>query len=335
MNFVLAVGCDSLLEVATIAHTSKGRAVVSAFGTDLPRGVARLGAQVDLMGLTAAVVNWAPTKITGDGVVIDVLDRAALALYPVWLPGAEWIEGPGGLGVAAVRSLAHDLAAATSHHGPFLADLAERAVRGCATGVRFPDPVRIAGLARIIASTSPAAEMVLLVDVPADWSGPDRDHLITQCQRLSAMGGFGVWLRDVASGSASDTTPVPRRPETPYFPPGAGAPHHLSLVEVALERALCRHAWAAGRQWNQTYRIHTLANPVRPDLLWAQERLIVEIDGPEHLEPAHFAADRRRDVDLQLAGYAVLRFTNAEIEHDVAAVVSRIERFVQSRRSAA
>jgi very-short-patch-repair endonuclease len=31
----------------------------------------------------------------------------------------------------------------------------------------------------------------------------------------------------------------------------------------------------------------------------------------------------------------VLRFTNAEIQHDVAAVVSRIERFVQSRRSAA
>ena len=33
------------------------------------------------------------------------LDRAALDLFPAWLPGAEWIEGPGGLGVAAVRSL--------------------------------------------------------------------------------------------------------------------------------------------------------------------------------------------------------------------------------------
>jgi very-short-patch-repair endonuclease len=303
---------------------------------DLPRGVVRRGAQIDLTSLNAAIVSWAPTKITGDGVVIDVLDRAALALYPVWLPGAEWIEGPGGLGVAAVRSLAHDLAAATSHHGPFLADLAERALRGCATGVRFPDPVRIAGLARVIASTSPAAEMVLVVNVPADWSASDRADLLTQCQRLSALGGFNVWLRDGAANPEAVTTVTSPDLETPpCYPPSAGAPHPASLVEVALENALCRKAWAAGRQWNQTYRVHPLANPVRPDLLWPEDRLIVEIDGPEHLEPAHFAADRRRDVDLQLAGYAVLRFTNAEIQHDVAAVVSRIERFVQSRRSAA
>ena len=123
--------------------------------------------------------------------------------------------------------------------------------------------------------------------------------------------------------------------DAPYFAPLAGSPHHASQIELTLENALCRQAWAAARQWNQTYRVHTLANPVRPDLLWAEERLIVEIDGPEHLDPVHFAADRRRDVDLQLAGYAVLRFTNADVEHDVGAVVSRIERFVNSRRLAA
>jgi very-short-patch-repair endonuclease len=308
---------------------------VSGFGRDLPGGVVRLAGPIDPTDLAEAVVTWAPAKITGWETVVDLLDRAALDLFPAWLPGAEWIEGPGGLGVVAVRSLAHELAAATSHHGPFLADLAERALRGCATGARFPDPVRIAGLARVIASTSPAGEMVLLVDAPTDWAEPDRDDLMAQCQRLSAAGGFRVWLRDVARAPDSGTTALPRRPAAPYFPPSAGAPHHSSLVEVALENALCRHAWSAGRQWNQTYRIHTLANPVRPDLLWVEERLIVEIDGPEHLEPAHFAADRRRDVDLQLAGYAVLRFTNAEVEHDVGAVVSRIGRFVQSRRTAA
>ena len=145
------------------------------------------------------------------------------------------------------------------------------------------------------------------------------------------LGVEGVATIEVGARRRSRTPAA----QAPYFPPLAGSPHHLSRVELTLENALCRQAWAASRQWNQTYRVHTLANPVRPDLLWVEEHLIVEIDGPEHLDPEHFAADRRRDVDLQLAGYAVLRFTNAEVEHDVGAVVSRIQRFVSSRRRAA
>ena len=52
--------------------------------------------------------------------------------------------------------------------------------------------------------------------------------------------------------------------------------------------------------------------------------MFVEIDGPEHCRPARFEADRQRDVQLQLDGYAVLRFTNARINHDVGAVVHQI-----------
>src|SRR5689334_12015618 len=55
---------------------------------------------------------------------LDALDRAAVALFPRWLPGAEYFDGTSNLTVAAVRALATDVAARSDHFGPFLADLA-------------------------------------------------------------------------------------------------------------------------------------------------------------------------------------------------------------------
>ncbi|TDO38036.1 very-short-patch-repair endonuclease [Paractinoplanes brasiliensis] len=120
--------------------------------------------------------------------------------------------------------------------------------------------------------------------------------------------------------------------------PGAGSgadrgrPHPASAAEAALEAALAVEPWAAGRRWNQDYRTNELTPPVRLDLLWPQERCVVEIDGPEHCHPVRFEADRRRDVQLQLDGYAVLRFTNARITHDLGAVVHQIGTYVRARR---
>ena len=61
---------------------------------------------------------------------------------------------------------------------------------------------------------------------------------------------------------------------------------------------------------------------------------MVEVDGPDHCSAMKFEADRRRDVHLQLEGFAVLRFTNYQVLDDVATVLSQIERFIQSRRAA-
>ncbi len=46
------------------------------------------------------------------------------------------------------------------------------------------------------------------------------------------------------------------------------------------------------------------------DALWAQQRLVVELDGAAvHLTPRAFEEDRARDVALQVAGLRVARFT--------------------------
>ena len=63
----------------------------------------------------------------------------------------------------------------------------------------------------------------------------------------------------------------------------------------------------------------------RPDMLWREARLIVELDGRNaHSTPAQLAADARRQAELETMGYAVLRFTWAEVEFEperVAAIV--------------
>jgi hypothetical protein len=49
--------------------------------------------------------------------------------------------------------------------------------------------------------------------------------------------------------------------------------------------------------------------------------------------PTAFAADRRRDVELSLAGYLVLRFTWRDVIHDAPRVVAAVAQVVMSRAS--
>lgn len=112
-----------------------------------------------------------------------------------------------------------------------------------------------------------------------------------------------------------------------------GRPRADSPAELKLESVLSGQTWATGRVWNATYQPEPLAPTYRLDLWWAAECCVVEIDGPEHHNAVHYAADRRRDVRLQLAGNAVLRFTNDQVLTDVRTVVSQIERYIRSRRA--
>ncbi|GAA0389137.1 hypothetical protein GCM10009530_45290 [Microbispora corallina] len=117
------------------------------------------------------------------------------------------------------------------------------------------------------------------------------------------------------------------------YPAVIGFPHPASRAEKSLEAALAALPWAAGRAWNQLHRASPILPAVRVDLMWRAERCAVEIDGPEHRRPPVFEADRRRDVRLQLDGYAVLRFTNDQIMTEMDIVLRQLERFLHQRRS--
>jgi hypothetical protein len=62
------------------------------------------------------------------------------------------------------------------------------------------------------------------------------------------------------------------------------------------------------------------------DVIWEQWKVIVEVDGAQHLEPLQYWDDMARDDDLQLDGYTVLRFPGWLVRHDPECVARRILR---------
>ncbi|HEU0237900.1 MAG TPA: DUF559 domain-containing protein [Micromonosporaceae bacterium] len=288
---------------------------------------------------------------------LDAIEGAALDLFPAWLPDVEGIRSPAGAGVEAVRAAAMREAPATGQFGPFLADLAEQAVRHSRMNSgRFSPEVRAVGLAKVVARAYGRPAAALLVVLPTDLTGDAEQALVAGCEWLADRGGFGVWLtgaelstvdristrrvrlpepfaRIVGAAGAAGPSVAPEVSVLRY-PPVAGRPHPASQCELAVERALAGLPWAVGRAWNQTHYPRPLEAPVRLDLLWEAEKCVIEIDGPEHLEPLRYEADRRRDRLLQRNGYVVVRFTNGEVARDLMAVICQIEEFIIARRRA-
>jgi very-short-patch-repair endonuclease len=65
------------------------------------------------------------------------------------------------------------------------------------------------------------------------------------------------------------------------------------------------------------------------DALWEDARLVVELDSRSfHNTVAAFERDRKRDMDLQLAGYRVLRITHTRLRLEPEAVVHAIRRLL-------
>ncbi|MGY3515081.1 endonuclease domain-containing protein [Micromonospora sp. PTRAS2] len=313
----------------------------------------------------AAVVHRPAARITlpVDFVyaALGQLEQVAVELLPAWLPEAADGVRPDTSGLAAVRAAAAARSRRDRYPGSFLPDLAVFAVTARRpSGAQLPLRTRAAALARLVAGAFGRRRVVLLVEPAAGtgavsaagaaWlvqhGGPVTWLLGAGAAGLEAVPEFSVALPSAprAASLAPPHTVPPALPRTaravPPAPrglsPDAGAvvgrPHPASEAEKRLEAALVAESWAVGRRWNQSYRSHDLAMPIRLDLVWPDERCVVEIDGPEHCRPVHFEADRQRDVQLQLDGYAVLRFTNARVTHDVGAVVRQIGTYLRERR---
>jgi very-short-patch-repair endonuclease len=267
------------------------------------------------------------------GAVLDDLEQVAVELVPAWLPDACDINRADVGGTAAIRMIAVARATQACYTRSFLLNLAVLAMTGHRDGSpSLPVRARAAQLARLVAEGFGRTRCVLLVPLPPELTAPERDAIVAGGDWLTHNAKMAVWLLGTPPVDA-DRVPVASLNDVPSGQVARiGKPHPASAVEAALEAALAAESWAAGRRWNQTYRSTSLSAPVRLDLVWLQERCVVELDGPEHCHPVHFEADRQRDVQLQLDGFAVLRFTNARVVHDVGAVVHQIGTYIRGRR---
>ena len=72
------------------------------------------------------------------------------------------------------------------------------------------------------------------------------------------------------------------------------------------------------------------------DLLCADSRVVVEIDGGQHLsDPVAYRRDRRKDQLLQENGYLVLRYLAEDLAKEPDSVLDGILRALSARRNTA
>jgi very-short-patch-repair endonuclease len=123
------------------------------------------------------------------------------------------------------------------------------------------------------------------------------------------------------------------------MPEGAdGAARARSATEAFLYRRLDTLTETSGR-----FRLNVaLSIPfdgfgsLEVDLLCADARVVIELDGGQHLaDPVAYRRDRRKDQLLQENGYFVLRFLAEDVGKDLDAVLDAILRALVRRRQSA
>jgi Protein of unknown function (DUF559) len=269
------------------------------------------------------------------------------ALFPAWLPEGAGIERPGGGGLLAIENVARSVANSTELFAPFLVRMASAALKKEEPDISdFPREVVAAETLKLLRRAF-LIERIILILSPEN--GTD-DFAVARQERaviwMHEHSSFVIWVvgavaarmpripvqtvigRDAGAKAVNRTGGSTLVDITPL----AGRPNPLSRSEQRLEVRLASLSWARGRAWNQTWVADSLHNPICVDLIWKEEKCVVELDGVDHLDPGKFRADRRRDRMLQLAGYIVLRFTNEDIHEDLEQITSLLERIITSRR---
>ncbi|MTD14846.1 DUF559 domain-containing protein [Nakamurella sp. YIM 132087] len=100
------------------------------------------------------------------------------------------------------------------------------------------------------------------------------------------------------------------------------------------ERRCMRILRSAGiTGWQTGFEIPVAGRVYHPDLAFPRERVLIEIDGLAwHTDPDRFRIDRRRQNDLVILGWTVLRFTWYDLEHAPETVVRSVRAALASGR---
>src|SRR5512138_1858547 len=87
-------------------------------------------------------------------------------------------------------------------------------------------------------------------------------------------------------------------------------------------------SWIRNDQLGVTFRRqHAIGNYI-PDFCCPKARLIIELDGSQHLEQEEY--DQERTEYLESKGYRVLRFWNNDVMNDIESVIRAIIQAMES-----
>ncbi|MGA7397457.1 MAG: type IV toxin-antitoxin system AbiEi family antitoxin domain-containing protein [Solirubrobacterales bacterium] len=158
-----------------------------------------------------------------------------------------------------------------------------------------------------------------LLDISASTSIGQIRSALTEAEKLRILSLFD--LREVTSRGRGWTGTVRLRQALAEWDPLEVETR--SELEIAMLR-LCR------KEGIPVPVLNTALAGYLPDFLWDEERLVIEVDGyRDHSGKGAFRSDRRRDVDLMIAGYRVARFTHEEVTRGGVATAARIRALLE------
>lgn len=211
---------------------------------------------------------------------------------------------------------------------------------------------RAVGAAQLALAIGPAD---LIVALAVGDAQPSRGRLLGLARAAEWLGRATgarilVVVPEALAGSSEldgiNFDPLVARPE-PACPPDSltpgrsvgvwpvlGRPHPLSPGEQLLAARLTSDEMLGGL-FRSNIRVRSrLDGDFLVDLLWPEGRVVVEVDGyGHHSSRAAFSRDRRRDYELVVSGYLVLRLPHDEVIEDVEIAVEKIRDLVLFRRS--
>ena len=93
-----------------------------------------------------------------------------------------------------------------------------------------------------------------------------------------------------------------------------------------------QHLWFGFlRSYPVRFRRQSVIYQYIADFYCSKARLVIEVDGSQHLKPEAVEYDRIRTKTLEQAGLLVLRFTNDEVGHHFDLVRKKIDQAVKER----
>ena len=101
----------------------------------------------------------------------------------------------------------------------------------------------------------------------------------------------------------------------------------MTRMERILWKHICKKQISGARFRRQHPIWHYIA-----DFYCHTLQLVIEVDGPIHLDPGRSAYDKNRDAELLKMGVLTLRFTNDQIQYHLPEVLEKIKVVVERRK---
>jgi very-short-patch-repair endonuclease len=286
--------------------------------------------------------------------ILDHLAQLALALFPNWYGDAiSFPEIDGSL--ACFDSLLYEQA---SQHGLLKCGVSipwlKAARRLCHEGKpplprEFTATTQVAQIALVIDPSPLLIALILHDETPVSMALQGLARTSEWLARQTRARVVVVVPESLSSSSEIDSIsfeavhlstkqdriePSPKKEPRVSISPLIGRPHPLSRGEQMLAKRLEADEMLAGL-FRFNIRVPTRnGNQSLVDLVWSEGRIIVEVDGYEfHSDRGAFSGDRRRDYELIVSGYLVIRLPQDEVVEDVGLAVEKIRDVVLFRRA--